>query len=325
MNKNIFLVMMLAFAAAFMAACGSGSAEENTDESSAEEESEGSGAAEEVTVTHELGETTVEGTPETVVVFDYGVLDSLDKLDIEVAGVAKDSLPSYLEKYEGDEYENIGSLKEPDFEKINEIDPDLIIISGRQAEAYEELEGIAPTLYSAVDAANYMPSFEESMSSLGQIFNKETEVEEKVTAIQDQIEEVKAQTEETEGEALVVLANDGSLSAFGPGSRYGLIHDEFGFTPADENIESDTRHGQNVSFEYVAEQDPEHLFVVDRGAVVGGESSSEQVLDNDLMQGTQAVENDNVTYLDPEVWYLSGGGLTSVSMMADEIQAGIEE
>lgn len=321
MNKNIFLVMMLAFTAAVTAACGSGSAEENSGE-----ESEASGdSSEEVTVTHELGETTVEGTPETVVVFDYGVLDSLDKLDIEVAGVAKDSLPSYLEKYEGDEYENIGSLKEPDFEKINEIDPDLIIISGRQAEAYEELEGIAPTLYSAVDAANYMPSFEESMNNLGQVFNKEAEIEEEVTAIQDQIEEVKAQTEETDGEALVVLANDGSLSAFGPGSRYGLIHDEFGFTPADENIEADTRHGQNVSFEYVAEQDPEHLFVVDRGAVVGGESSSEQVLDNDLMQGTQAVENDNVTYLDPEVWYLSGGGLTSVSMMADEIQESVSE
>lgn len=321
MNKNIFLVMMLAFTAAVTAACGSGSAEENSGE-----ESEASGdSSEEVTVTHELGETTVEGIPETVVVFDYGVLDSLDKLDIEVAGVAKDSLPSYLEKYEGDEYENIGSLKEPDFEKINEIDPDLIIISGRQAEAYEELEGIAPTLYSAVDAANYMPSFEESMNNLGQVFNKEAEIEEEVTAIQDQIEEVKAQTEETDGEALVVLANDGSLSAFGPGSRYGLIHDEFGFTPADENIEADTRHGQNVSFEYVAEQDPEHLFVVDRGAVVGGESSSEQVLDNDLMQGTQAVENDNVTYLDPEVWYLSGGGLTSVSMMADEIQESVSE
>lgn len=319
MNKNIFLVMMLAFAAAFMAACGSGSNENGT-----EEENEASGDSEEVTVTHELGETTVEGIPETVVVFDFGALDSLDKLDIEVAGVVQDNLPSYLEKYEGDEYENVGSLQEPDFEKINEINPDLIIISGRQSEAYEELEGIAPTLYSAVDAANYMPSFEESMSNLGQVFNKEAEVEEEVTAIQEQIEEVKAQTEELEGEALVVLANDGSLSAFGPGSRYGLIHDEFGFAPADENIESDTRHGQNVSFEYVAEQDPEHLFVVDRGAVVGGESSSEQVLDNDLMQGTQAVENDNVTYLDPEVWYLSGGGLTSVSMMADEIQTGIE-
>src|SRR5690625_2392618 len=84
-----------------------------------------------VMVEHELGETEVQKNPETVVVFDFGALDTLDKLGIDVAGVAQNNMPSYLDKYESDEYENIGSLKEPDFEKIANIDPDLIIISGQ--------------------------------------------------------------------------------------------------------------------------------------------------------------------------------------------------
>lgn len=71
-----------------------------------------------------------------------GALDTLDKLGVEVAAVPHDGLPKYLSKYEGTT-ENAGGLKEPDFEKINEIAPDLILISGRQSEAYKELSKIA--------------------------------------------------------------------------------------------------------------------------------------------------------------------------------------
>src|SRR5699024_7774833 len=85
-----------------------------------------------ITITHELGETTVQKNPEKIVVFDFGALDTLDKLGIDVVGVPKGNIPTYLKKYEAKEYENVGSLKEPDFEKIAQIDPDLIIISGRQ-------------------------------------------------------------------------------------------------------------------------------------------------------------------------------------------------
>src|SRR5699024_12210514 len=117
---------MLSVIAVITAACGSN-------------ESENEGEAKEketVTVEHEIGETEVEKNPKEVVVFDFGALDTLDELDVEVAGVPKNNMPTYLDKYESDEYENVGSLKEPDFEKIAEIDPDVILISGRQSDLY---------------------------------------------------------------------------------------------------------------------------------------------------------------------------------------------
>ena len=58
-----------------------------------------------------------------------GALIHLDKLGVKVAAVPHDGLPNYLSKYEGTT-ENAGGLKEPDFEKINELAPDLILISG---------------------------------------------------------------------------------------------------------------------------------------------------------------------------------------------------
>ncbi len=42
------------------------------------------------------------------------------------------------------------------------------------------------------------------------------------------------------------MANDGNLSVFGEGSRFGVLYKEFGIVPADENIESST-HGQKKS------------------------------------------------------------------------------
>ncbi len=102
-----------------------------------------------------MSEPTVDVNPEKVVVFYFGVLDSLDKMGVEVTGVPQANIPPYLAKYEDEKYENVGSLKEPDFEKIAEISPGLIIISGRQQESYEELSKIGPTLYMAIDNTNY--------------------------------------------------------------------------------------------------------------------------------------------------------------------------
>ena len=46
-------------------------------------------------------------------------------------------------------------------EKIFELNPDLIIISGRQADYYEELSKIAPTINLSIDNKNYLESFEK--------------------------------------------------------------------------------------------------------------------------------------------------------------------
>ncbi|MCP3740188.1 siderophore ABC transporter substrate-binding protein [Rossellomorea sp. BNER] len=283
---------------------------------------EGNKEAEELTIKHELGETKVKENPEKVVVFDFGILDSMDKLGIEVEGLPQASVPSYLSKYEDSKYKNTGSLKEPDFEKISEIQPDLIIISGRQSDLYEEFTEIAPTIYLGVDTSRYMESFKENTKTLGEIFNKEKEVEKELAAIDDSIQKLKNNTKKEGKKALIVLANDDKVSAYGAGSRFGIIHDVFGFTPADEKIEVST-HGQSISFEYIVDKNPDYLFVIDRGAAIGEKSSAKQVVENELVKTTNAYKNNAITYLDPDYWYLSGGGLVSVSEMIKEVEASL--
>ncbi|MGL4373622.1 MAG: ABC transporter substrate-binding protein, partial [Turicibacter sp.] len=102
-------------------------------------------------ITHEQGETEVKKNPENVLVFDYGVVDALDYMGVEVDGVVQSGLPNYLTKYASEEYVNLGGLKEPDFEAIYAAKPDLIIISGRQRDFYEQLSEIAPTVMMTLD------------------------------------------------------------------------------------------------------------------------------------------------------------------------------
>lgn len=297
---------------------GSNSPAEEANQPEAVEETE------ELVITHQLGETTVTKNPEKIVVFDFGILDTLDKLGIEVTGVPQANIPPYLAKYEHSKYVNVGSLKEPDFEKISEINPDLIIISSRQQEAYEELTKLGPTIYLGVDTTRYMESFKENMQVVAQIFDKEEEINAEIEAIEAEIAKLR-EVAENSGNALIILANDGNISAYGPGSRFGIIHDEFGFKAVDENIKVST-HGDNISFEYIVEKDPDYLFVIDRGAVVaGGESSAQQILDNELIHNTKAYQNNQIIYLDPNYWYLSGGGLISVSEMVREIAEGVQK
>ena len=285
---------------------------------------EGNGEGETLVVTHELGETTVNKNPKKVVVFDYGILDSLDKLEVEgVVGVVQDGLPEYLSKFASEEYSSIGTLKEPDMEKIFELSPDLIIISGRQADYYEELNKIAPTIHLGVDNENYLESFKVNMNILGEIFSEEKAVEKELATVTEAVEKLKAKVTEKGVNGLIALANDGAFSVYGAESRFGIIHNGFGVIPVDETIESST-HGQKASFEYIVEKNPQYLFVVDRAAIAGGTTSAKELFENDLMAKTDAYKNGNIVYLDPSIWYTATGGFTSTMKMVEEVDNAIK-
>ncbi|MBS4198080.1 siderophore ABC transporter substrate-binding protein [Bacillus sp. FJAT-49732] len=314
--KKIISLLIISALMIIIAACGTSSKSNNDENTDAE-------PTEELTIKHKLDETKVKKNPEKVIVFDFGSLDTLDKLGIEPIALPKANIPKYLEKYEDAKYENVGSLKEPDFEKIHSLKPDLIIISGRQMELYDEFKAIAPTIFLGVDTENYMESFESNARTIGNIFDKEDEVNKELSAIEESIKALNEKGSKVDGKSLIVLANEGKVSAYGPKSRFGIIHDVFGFAPVDDTIEVST-HGQSISFEYIVEKNPDYLFVVDRGAAVDGESSGKQIVENDMVEKTNAYKNGKIIYLDPDYWYLSGGGLESVSSMVKEVEGALE-
>lgn len=323
MKKSMLLVFAL-ISAMMLVACQEDTTEDITDtgadtDNNAAEIEEG---PTEIEVEHQLGTTTVPVNPETVVVFDFGTLDTLNNLGIDVAALPKGNVPSYLEAFTSDEYVNAGTLFEPDFEALANLNPDLIIISGRTQEAYDDLTELAPTIYVGMDNSDYLGSFEKNVTLMGEIFSKQTEAQEAVEAIKNEVDTVKDMVA-SDKLGLIILTSDGSVNAYGPGSRFGLIHDVLGVTPVDETIEA-VNHGQNISFEYIAEKNPDLMYVLDRNAVTAGDYTAQTTLDNDLVNGTTAGSEGNITYLTPDYWYLSSGGITSVTEMISEVKQSVQ-
>ncbi|MGF2941473.1 siderophore ABC transporter substrate-binding protein [Enterococcus xiangfangensis] len=318
--KKYIVGLSIALLSLGLAGCGSTNSAEtdssaNTTNSTSTEKT--------IEVTDSNGKVTVPKNPEKVVVFDNGSLDTLDALGVggKVVAAATDNLPTYLKDYK--KVESAGGIKEPDLEKINQIKPDLIIISGRQSDFLEQLKAIAPTMYLAVDTSDTWNSIKQNVLTLGQIFDKEKMAEKQLSALEADIKETKTKAEEGQYKALTVLINEGQLSTYGKDSRFGIIYDTFGFTEADDTIKAST-HGQSVAYEYVLDKNPEIIFVVDRTKAIGGDTSDNNVADNELVAQTTAGKNNKVITLQPDVWYLSGGGLESAKMMLEDVNQAFE-
>ncbi|SJZ81805.1 iron complex transport system substrate-binding protein [Pilibacter termitis] len=309
MFKKIFKYLLPALLLVVLVACG---------EKKTEKKAEATKPSE-ITV----GDIKITVNPKKVVVFDNGALDTLDALGLgeKVIGAPVKNLPAYLKKYK--KVENAGGIKEPDLEKINQLKPDLILISGRQQDFQEKLSKIAPTLFLSLDEKDVWASTKENILTLGKIFDKEKLAKEKIDSLEENILKVKKEAEASKKTALVVMANEGQLSAFGSGSRFGIINDVFGFAPADKEIKSST-HGQGVNYEYISQKNPDLLFIVDRTKAIGGDSSKNNIADNALVKETNAGKNGGVIELQADVWYLSGGGLESTQLMLDDVEKGLK-
>lgn len=297
-----------ALLAATLSACGSSDEASGTNEDT-------------VTVEHAQGETEVPVNPDSVLTFDIASLDTMDALGVDaVTGVPKDSLPDYLDKYGSDDYTNIGTQFEPDYEAIPATEPDLIIVAGRSADAYDDLAEDFTVIDLTMDSTDYSASLEDRTETLASIFDVEEQAGDALEKLQQRTEAIKDAAGD-QGTGLVLLTSGGKVTAFGTGSRYDWIHSEFGVEPAVENVKHEGHHGEAVSFEYIQEANPDWIFVVDRDAAIGEEGkSAEQVLDNDLVAQTTAWKQDQVVYLDPEAWYIVAGGLTSTSTMIDQFE-----
>ena len=56
-------------------------------------------------------------------------------------------------------------------------------------------------------------------------------------------------------------------------------------------------------------------------AIGGDDSANSDILNNDLIQATNAGQNNKIITLTSDLWYLSGGGLESTKLMIEEVAA----
>lgn len=273
--------------------------------------------------------------PEKAVVFDYGALKTMEEMDLEskVAALPKGEnnaqLPEFLEDFKSDKYQNTGSLKEINFDVVAKVKPDVIFLSARTANQknLDELKKAAPdtpVVYMGAKNDRFVESMKEDTLTLGKIYDKESKAKALNKELDQKIAEVKAKAEKLNEKAMYLLVNEGELSTFGAGDRFGnLVFDTLGFQPVDEKIKKSS-HGQNVTNEYVSDKNPDIIFAMDRGKAIGKKSTAQQVLSNDVIKNVNAIKNDKVLELDPKLWYFASGSITTTIEQIEEIEEGLK-
>lgn len=267
------------------------------------------------TVTHARGTTAVPKQPGRVVVFDLAALDTLNALGVEVHGVAGNLFPDYLGQYRSEQYPKLGSLFEPDYEALHAAKPDLIVTGGRSSAKYGKIARLAPTVELPMPGEQYIETVVSNTELLASMFQRESKGRELVNTLRTSIRDLQPRAARG-GRGLVVLTTGGKMTAYGPGSRFGVVYTDFGVPPAAEKLER-SLHGEAIGSEFILKVNPDWLFVIDRDTAVGQAGSAKQLLDNELVRQTSAWKREQVVYLDAASTYLAGGGIQSTQQLVN--------
>lgn len=297
--------------------------------------------------------------PQRIAVLDFAALDVLDALGMgnRVVGTAKTSI-SYLAKYSDDkEVANLGTIKEADLETVMKSNPDVIFIGGRLASSYDILSEIAPVIYLSTDLElGVVDSVAKNATTIASLFGLEEEVAGMTADFADRI--TKIQEISKDKTTLVGMTTSGSFNILGNDGRCSIIGKELGFTNigldvvTSEGGKGDSgkgqggnsenkgqggnggsngtgstgTHGNEASFEVVVAKNPDYIFVMDCDSAIATEGAqmAQEIMENELIQGTDAYKNGNIVYLaNPNVWYTAEGGINALDIMLNDVETAL--
>lgn len=283
-----------------------------------------------ISIKHGLGITTIDHIPQRVAVLDMNEADFLDQLNIPIAGMPKDFIPHFLDKYKNDgNISDLGSIVQPNMERIHALKPDLILMTPIQEDKYKELSVIAPTLHYDINfknsQKNHIEMVKNHLITLGEIFNRNDLARAKVAELDAEVKKVQEVTSNRPEKALVVLHNNGAFSNFGVQSRYGFIFHDLGVKPASTVVDT-SLHGQPISSEFIKKADPDVLYIIDRTAVMEHRPiiNAENV-SNPLLRETKAWKNGRVIFVDADAWYITGASPTSLKILISDVLKGYQK
>ncbi|MBB4845726.1 iron complex transport system substrate-binding protein [Paucibacter oligotrophus] len=282
-----------------------------------------------ISIEHKLGRTLISQRPQRVAVLDMNEADFLDQLGVPIAGMVKDYVPHFLARYkDAAQVQDLGAIVQPNLERLHALKPDLILMTPLQAQHYQELSEIAPSLHYDVDFGNsqgrHIAVLKQHLLDLGRIFGREELAERRAAELEARLAQARRVTAGRPEKALIVLHNNGAFSSFGPQSRYGFVFDALGVQPAGQAAESGL-HGQPISSEFIQQADPDILYVVDRTAVMERRPVMDaERMANPLLRQTKAWKSGRVVFVDADAWYITAASLSSLHIVINDVLKGYQ-
>lgn len=272
----------------------------------------------EKTIVHDFGTTELKKVPKRIVILDNLYGEILNPLDITPVGATTGQADSqefstlFKKEYKDAKVVSVGWQGNPDLDKIAELKPDLILMTGEQEDLYEELSEIAPTVgYQINTDENW--DYHETSLKVAEIFDKRDEMKKDLDRVDAReavfAENVKAKFGNQKLMYLRVTDNDIRYYAYG---HFGYLYDTYHFNRA-ETFNPDDMF-QVIDPDKLKDINPDLLIV---------QADSQELLDNKLKNSPvwtslKAVQNNKVIYADYST-YMLGFGIVSQEAIMKQI------
>lgn len=272
----------------------------------------------EKTIVHDFGTTKLKKVPKRIVILDNLYGEILNPLDITPVGATTGQADSqefstlFKKQYKDAKVVSVGWQGNPDLDKIAELKPDLILMTGEQEDLYEELSEIAPTVgYQINTDENW--DYHETSLKVAEIFDKRDEMKKDLDRVDAReavfAENVKAKFGNQKLMYLRVTDNDIRYYAYG---HFGYLYDTYHFNRA-ETFNPDDMF-QVINPDKLKDINPDLLIV---------QADSQELLDNKLKNNPvwsslKAVQNNKVIYADYST-YMLGFGIVSQEAIMKQI------
>ena len=272
----------------------------------------------EKTIVHDFGTTELKKVPKRIVILDNLYGEILDPLHITPVGATTGQADSqefstlFKKQYKDAKVVSVGWQGSPDLDKIAELKPDLILMTGEQEDLYEELSEIAPTVgYQINTDENW--DYHETSLKVAEIFDKRDEMKKDLDRVDAReavfAENVKAKFGNQKLMYLRVTDNDIRYYAYG---HFGYLYDTYHFNRA-ETFNPDDMF-QVIDPDKLKDINPDLLIV---------QADSQELLENKLKNNPvwsslKAVQNNKVIYADYST-YMLGFGIVSQEAIMKQI------
>ena len=272
----------------------------------------------EKTIVHDFGTTKLKKVPKRIVILDNLYGEILNPLDITPVGATTGQADSqefstlFKKQYKDAKVVSVGWQGSPDLDKIAELKPDLILMTGEQEDLYEELSEIAPTVgYQINTDENW--DYHETSLKVAEIFDKRDEMKKDLDRVDAReavfAENVKAKFGNQKLMYLRVTDNDIRYYAYG---HFGYLYDTYHFNRA-ETFNPDDMF-QVIDPDKLKDINPDLLIV---------QADSQELLENKLKNNPvwsslKAVQNNKVIYADYST-YMLGFGIVSQEAIMKQI------
>lgn len=317
-----FLLLFSVIAVLLLAACGGKEekATEKTDQKTTEEST--------YTIEHAMGSTEIKGTPKRVVILTNEGTEALLALGVKPVGAVQSWLGDPWYEHISKDMEGVevvGTESEVNVEKIASLKPDLIIGNKlRQEKIYDQLNAIAPTVFSETLRGDWKENFK--------LYAKALNLEEKGNEVLGHYDQHVADVKEKLGDKVnkeisVVRFMAGKSRIYYTDSFSGVIFNELGFKRVahqEELFTSDNKLGNlavEVGKEVIPKMDADYLFYFTYAPQGDQEAlnTAKEWTSDPLWQNLNAVKNGNAFEVSDAIWNTSGG-VISANLMLDDLE-----